>query len=198
MDTRELERKARVAEVLLGAARELGEGLEPERVYDRFHELLADVVQHDGVVVSSYDEEAGLIRCDYAWSDGNLLDPSIFPPLQLNREGGGMQSRVIVGGEPLVFNDVSQRVRDPGGTYFDVDREGKLRRLPATGPPGTRAAMMVPVKHEGGVVGVVQLMSNSGEYTAEDLGCDTKTIDNALQRVKRKILQHQQTRQVLL
>jgi RNA polymerase sporulation-specific sigma factor len=33
---------------------------------------------------------------------------------------------------------------------------------------------------------------------AEDLGCDTKTIDNALQRVKRKILQHQKSRQVLL
>jgi ribosomal protein S21 len=32
---------------------------------------------------------------------------------------------------------------------------------------------------------------------AEDLGCDTKTIDNALQRVKRKVLQHQQLRQVL-
>jgi RNA polymerase sporulation-specific sigma factor len=32
---------------------------------------------------------------------------------------------------------------------------------------------------------------------AEQLGCDTKTIDNALQRVKRKILVHQQARQVL-
>ena len=28
---------------------------------------------------------------------------------------------------------------------------------------------------------------------AEQLGCDTKTIDNALQRVKRKIITHQQT-----
>src|SRR5215204_3174786 len=37
----------------------------------------------------------------------------------------------------------------------------------------------------------------SYEQMAEELGCDTKTIDNALQRVKRKILQHQQTRQVL-
>jgi RNA polymerase sporulation-specific sigma factor len=37
----------------------------------------------------------------------------------------------------------------------------------------------------------------SYEQMAEDLGCDTKTIDNALQRVKRKILQHQKTRQVL-
>jgi RNA polymerase sporulation-specific sigma factor len=37
----------------------------------------------------------------------------------------------------------------------------------------------------------------SYEQMAEDLGCDTKTIDNALQRVKRKILQHQRGRQVL-
>jgi RNA polymerase sporulation-specific sigma factor len=39
---------------------------------------------------------------------------------------------------------------------------------------------------------------NSYEQMAELLGCDTKTIDNALQRVKRKVLTHQQSRQVLL
>jgi hypothetical protein len=32
---------------------------------------------------------------------------------------------------------------------------------------------------------------------AAELGCDTKTIDNALQRVKRKVLNHQRSRQVL-
>ena len=37
----------------------------------------------------------------------------------------------------------------------------------------------------------------SYEQMAEELGCDTKTIDNALQRVKRKVLQHQQSRQIL-
>jgi RNA polymerase sporulation-specific sigma factor len=41
------------------------------------------------------------------------------------------------------------------------------------------------------------LEGSSYEEMAEDLGCDTKTIDNALQRVKRKVLQHQQVRQVL-
>jgi RNA polymerase sporulation-specific sigma factor len=35
------------------------------------------------------------------------------------------------------------------------------------------------------------------EEMAIELGCDTKTIDNALQRVKRKILTHQRSRQVL-
>jgi RNA polymerase sporulation-specific sigma factor len=38
----------------------------------------------------------------------------------------------------------------------------------------------------------------SYEQMAEELGCDTKTIDNALQRVKRKVLTHQQARQVLM
>jgi RNA polymerase sporulation-specific sigma factor len=41
------------------------------------------------------------------------------------------------------------------------------------------------------------LEGNSYEEMAEGLGCDTKTIDNALQRVKRKVLQHQQGRAVL-
>ena len=41
------------------------------------------------------------------------------------------------------------------------------------------------------------LEGNSYEDMAEDLDCDTKTIDNALQRVKRKILAHQKTREVL-
>ncbi len=41
------------------------------------------------------------------------------------------------------------------------------------------------------------LEGNSYDEMADELGCDTKTIDNALQRVKRKIVQHQQSRAVL-
>ena len=42
------------------------------------------------------------------------------------------------------------------------------------------------------------LEGSSYEQMAAELGCDTKTIDNALQRVKRKILAHQKGREVLL
>jgi RNA polymerase sporulation-specific sigma factor len=41
------------------------------------------------------------------------------------------------------------------------------------------------------------LEGSSYEQMAAELGCDTKTIDNALQRVKRKVLNHQRSRQVL-
>jgi PAS domain S-box-containing protein len=162
-------RGAEKAELLLAAARYLNETLELERVYDRFRELLSDAVPHNGVIVSSYDPETGLISCDYAWVDGGKLDPSILPPLPLNREGGGMQSRVIVTGESLLVGDVPERVKDPAGVYYDVDREGHMRKLPDEGPPGVQSAMMLPVKHEGEVVGVVQLMHESQVYDEEQL-----------------------------
>ncbi|HEY6032165.1 MAG TPA: RNA polymerase sporulation sigma factor SigH [Gaiellaceae bacterium] len=40
------------------------------------------------------------------------------------------------------------------------------------------------------------LEGDSYEVMAEKLDCDTKTIDNALQRVKRKVLTHQKAREV--
>ena len=80
-----------------------------------------------------------------------------------------MQSRVIVSGEPLVFNDVAERVTKPDGVYYNVDREGTIQKVPESGPAGTNAAMMVPVKDEGHVVGVVQLMSDSGAYSSKQL-----------------------------
>jgi len=160
---------AEKAELLLAAARYLNETLELEHVYDRFHELLADAVPHGGVIVSSFDPETEVIRCDYALVDGEKLDPAILPPLPLNREGGGMQSRVIVSGEPLVVNDVPEQVKDPKGVYYDVDREGQMRKVPEEGPPGVQSAMMLPVKYEGEVVGVVQLMHERIQYGPEHL-----------------------------
>jgi two-component system, OmpR family, phosphate regulon sensor histidine kinase PhoR len=168
-DARDLARKAEIVELLLEAARRLGETLEPEGVYDTFHDLLRDVVPHDGVVVSSFDERDDLIRCEYAWVEGNRLDPTTFPPVPLNRKGGGMQSRVIMTGEPLLVTDVNEKVREPGGTYYDVDSKGEIRKLPDEQPTKTQAAMMVPVKEEGRVVGVVQLMTDQARYTPEQL-----------------------------
>jgi two-component system, OmpR family, phosphate regulon sensor histidine kinase PhoR len=160
---------AEKAELLLAAARYLNETLELERVYDRFDELLTDAVPHGGVIVSSFDPATGVIRCEYALVDGEKLDPAILPPLELNREGGGMQSRVIVSGQPLVVNDVPEQVKDPSGVYYDVNKEGRMRKLPEEGPPGVQSAMMLPVKYEGEVVGVVQLMHEHFRYEPEHL-----------------------------
>jgi signal transduction histidine kinase len=163
-----LAREAALSRLLLTAARLLGETLVPQLVYERFREILADAVQHDGVIVSSYDPADNLIRCDFAWADGTLLDAATFPPLELSSEGG-MQSEVIRTGRSLLTNDVRGRVHEPGGTYYDVGGDGELRRVPDDGAPDAQAAMMVPLKHDGVVLGVVQVMSDRQPYTDEDL-----------------------------
>jgi len=61
-------REVETARLLLEAARYLGETLDPYRVYERFREIMAEAIPHDGVVVSSFDPGEGVIRCDYAWS----------------------------------------------------------------------------------------------------------------------------------
>jgi two-component system phosphate regulon sensor histidine kinase PhoR len=105
-----------------------------------------------------------------------------------------MQSRVILSGEPLLFNDVAEVVQRPGGTYYDVDREGKVRKLPESGPPGSSAAMMVPVKQDGRVVGVVQVMSNGGEYSSEQLELVVGLVGQMAAAVRNARLQREQRR----
>src|SRR4051812_10181318 len=90
-----LAREARMARMLLDAARSLGETLVPERVYDRFREILADAVQYDGVIVSSSAARDEMTRCESAWVDGERLAPENFPPLKLGPPGHGMQGAVI-------------------------------------------------------------------------------------------------------
>jgi PAS domain S-box-containing protein len=155
-------REIETARLLLAAARYLGETLDPQRVYERFRELMAEAIPHNGVIVSSYDDSDRSIRCDYAWIDGEVMDVSIFPPLTL-QESGGMQSEVIRTGQSLLTNDVARRVQD-SGTYYDVDAEGNMRKVPDEGAPNAQAAMMVPIRNEGKVVGVVQLMSEDATY----------------------------------
>ena len=162
-----LRREASLARLLLDAARVLGETLEPQLVYERFHAILGGAVQHDGLIVSSYDPSDDSIRCEYAWTDGKTLDAAAFPPLKLNAEGG-MQSEVIRTGRPFLTNDVARHVEGPG-VYYDADASGNLRKVPEEGPPDAQAAVMVPVKHEGTVVGVVQVMTDSGTYTQDDV-----------------------------
>src|SRR5262245_8140845 len=157
------------ARLLHEAASRLGDTLDPELVYDHFHELLADVIPHDGLVVSSYDERDDLIRAEYAWADGKKLDPAELPPVPLNRKGEGLQSRVIVSGEGVLINDVSERVEQSDGTYYTLDDEGEVQEVPDSEGTEVRAALMAPIRHQGRVVGVVQVMSDRVPYSQEQL-----------------------------
>lgn len=145
------------------------------RAFDKaqIHEILEHVVRScmscNGLLVSSYESVARLIRCEYAWVDGRHLDVSLFPPLSLETDPGkGMQSEVIRTGEVRFFRDVQEVVEDGKGTFYDVDKEGNVTDLPKGRRPSTQAAIMAPVKLDEGVIGVVQVMTEDGQSYTDD------------------------------
>jgi signal transduction histidine kinase len=171
-DRAELERLRR-SHLMYEAARRLSGTLVIEEIYSGLRELTARAVSCDGMIVSSYDATAGVVRCVYLWVNGSRLDHTALPtlPIHLEGTGGGMQTEVIRSGEGKFYADVHDRVRR-GGRFFDVSGDGKVRDLskPKARPAGARCALMVPVKLEGKVVGIVQAMSDTaGAYTPEHL-----------------------------
>ena len=160
----------RVHQILLDTARQLGSSLEPDAIFVRMLDSVRGAMRCDGLIVSAFDRDQGLIRCAYACVGGNVLDPSTLPPLTFRADSGGMQSQVIRTRRPMLFSDVAQRVRDPKGRYYEVDPAGSVRDLRGAAPPLARSAIMVPLLLEGEVTGVVQVMADAEDvYTGLDL-----------------------------
>jgi len=158
------------ARVLLETARQLGSSLEPDAIFARMRDSVRGAMPCNGLIVSSFDRASGLIRCAYAWVGGNLLDPATLPPLVYRPESEGMQTQVIRTGRPMIFADVAERVRDPRGTYYEVEPTGVVRDLKDTAPTESRSALMTPLILAGEVVGVLQVMADEVRaYTAADL-----------------------------
>ena len=160
---RKLEQLGR-AHLMYEAAQRLSGTLVTDEIYDGLRELAARAMPIDGMVVSSYDPGSSVVRCVYGWVCGKRFDHATLPPLTIDiRKPGGMQTEVIRTGECRLYGDVVERVKRPGGRYYDVGPGGVVRDLkqPGAKPPGAKCAVMAPVKLEGQVVGVVQVMSDS-------------------------------------
>jgi signal transduction histidine kinase/CheY-like chemotaxis protein len=168
---RSLERVSR-AELMYEAGRRLSGTLVIDEIYDALRELIQQAMPCDGMIISSYDPNARLVRCVYGWVPGGRFDHTALPPIAIKPDGTGMQTEVIRTGEGRLYGDVRERVRRPGSRYFDVSPGGTIRDLskPGAAPPGARCALMVPVKLEGKVVGIVQMMCDTvGAYQARHL-----------------------------
>jgi len=137
-----------------------GSSLDRDAVFERLRDSVSGAMRCDGLVVSSFDRAENVIRCAYAWVNRKLVDPSTLPPLTYRGGSFGMQSQVIHTGKPMMFTDVVEHVRDPQGTYYELDDAGAVRNLGAS-TPECRSAIMVPLILEGDVVGVVQVMADA-------------------------------------
>ncbi|MEA2552734.1 MAG: hypothetical protein QOJ65_910, partial [Fimbriimonadaceae bacterium] len=156
--------------LLFEAGHQLTSTLDPTAVCERLRSLVSRAMPCDGIIVSSYDGLEGLIRCEYAYSGGQVLDAVSLPPLPLGPPGSGMQSEVIRTGKPMLFGDVERRVQSSKTKYVLALADGTVRDLSKSSPVPTQCALMVPVMLDGDVTGVVQVMTDTpGAYGPEHL-----------------------------
>jgi diguanylate cyclase (GGDEF)-like protein/PAS domain S-box-containing protein len=164
-----LEKRTREISLLYEAGRNLNRSLNLKQVYRTLFDLVADNLSCDGLFISSFDNEEELIRCEMAFHEGHELNADDFPPIPLEPEGQGTQSRVIRTGESILTVDFQQMVQT-SQTMYTVGEEGIVEDAPEDGGEVTRSAMIVPMTLEDRVVGVIQCFSYQADaYTEDDL-----------------------------
>jgi len=140
------------------AADLLGRTMDPDVIYDTLRTMTARVMDCASLLVSIHTPEDDLLRCVYAWVDGQAVDISQFPPIPLAKEGVGVQSRVIRSGEPLIIPDSVAAEKTQSARYY-AQSDGTVTIEPRPDRPRVQSLIVVPIALEGRILGVAQVMS---------------------------------------
>ena len=110
------------------------------------------------MVISRYDPQTRLIRADFAIVDGEETDVSAFPPIPLEPDTG-LQSKVIVRGQPLIVDDLQAQLRQVQTVHYIEESE--------TNKP--KSALYAPLLAGERVVGTLNVQSYKlRAYSEED------------------------------
>jgi len=126
----------------------LGETLDLDRVCEIVYDRVRRTMDATAFIVASYDAADETIRAEYAVIEGTVRDTAMFPPIPLEPEGIGTQSRVIRSGESLNVGDYRSVVEGAAREHA-VTGEGEVLKGP---PPAekrdesTNSMLLVPMR----------------------------------------------------
>jgi response regulator RpfG family c-di-GMP phosphodiesterase len=155
---------------LYEAGRQLGATLDLDTIYTLVHKVIDTNMPCDGLAISAYDKETELITCLRMWSERIPVDISTFPPMPLNKNGNSIQSQAILSGESLYLPDYLAQLKKSKNDYF-MDKDGLHSKSQILEDrPIAQSALLVPIKLENQVLGVIQVFSSQPEvYTQSNL-----------------------------
>lgn len=167
--THALQRRNDVIRLLLETGRRLARTLDLVQIYDILHEAVTQLMPCTTLIVSRYNPEQQIISSEYVRHQGKRQAIDHLPPIPLEPEGYGIQSRAIRRGEALHIADWQAEIERVRTAYVLNDESRIIEVLPAE-ESLTASGLVVPMKLEDAVTGVVQVMSNDlGAYGEEDL-----------------------------
>ncbi|MEE4193809.1 MAG: HD domain-containing phosphohydrolase [Anaerolineae bacterium] len=158
----EIESQRNELDLLFELGKKINATLNIREVYDHLLEQVARVMDCKQFTVSSFSPEDQMIRCEYFVYDNQQIDVTSFPPIPLNPEGKGTQSRVIVSGKAMLLNDYQAYIRTSKKKFLVTDDGDVINEeeKPEDDDDVQRAAIIAPMIFQGETVGVIQVMSN--------------------------------------
>ena len=193
-----LHNRSQELSTLLQAGRELNSTLDLKEIYGILKKYISAQVPCDIIVISSFDAETQLITCQYVNGLEGEADVSGFPPILLEPEGYGTQSRVIRSGKSLLLPDIEASLKTTKSKMY-FDEVGNIEECIPEEAERTHSAMLVPLILDQHVAGVLQILSfQLGAHTPEHLQFVeslvfrvTTAMSNALlfQRVQAELLE---------
>ena len=156
-------------EKLVEAGHALSETLNPQAIYPLIYSYVSKVMPCDFVIVSSYDPEFELIRCEYLHTPEGPQQVTNFPPIPLEPPGQGTQSLVIRSGKSLLLSDYEKALQTTNNTLY-FNEQAEIVDETYEEDDRTRSAVLVPLKVNGIVTGVLQVLSTKlNAHTQEHL-----------------------------
>ena len=155
-------------EQLYQAGQQLGQSLDLKKIYASLHEIIARTMPCDGIIVSSYNPKDAVLVCEAMFHEKTAVDISGFPPIPLEPPGKGTQSQVVHSGQSLYLSDYLAHQQKAKSSYF-VNADGIYEpEQPPLDEDITRSAILVPLKREGQIIGVIQVTSYLKDAFTDD------------------------------
>jgi signal transduction histidine kinase/DNA-binding response OmpR family regulator len=157
----ELFKRDKEITLLYKTSQKISESLNLDKVYLTFYKSVRQIIHFDNMFIASYDKVSQLIKAEFAIMEGKRVEVDAFPPLPLEPEGQGIQSPVIRSGKARLINDYDKALKKTNSNYY-IDEEGKVveeEDIPEDYPV-TQSAMIIPMKLNNQVIGVVQVQSS--------------------------------------
>ena len=160
-----LKKKTDEITFLYEVEKEITSTLEIEIIYSKIYKIVSEIMPCDSLIISSYDKDEKLIKCQSIWADGIKLDTLAIKPIPLAPKGFGIQSMVIRSGQPKkILNYEFAFSKAVTKHVYTNSKESVKKDLVYS------SAMLVPLKVEGRVIGVLQVSSfTKNAYNDDDL-----------------------------
>ena len=164
-----LKHKNEEIKLLYEAHKDISSTLDPDEIYNKIYKIVKKHISYDAMNISSYDESTKMITCIASWNDNVKVDHTKFPKLPLEPGNKGLQSEVIRTGKSKIYNDYEEYSKKSINKYY-TRNDGTVAKKPDKGQEIIRSVIMVPMKLESKVIGVIWVMSiKLNAYTPDDL-----------------------------